>query len=83
MTELQGNYTVEQVMEITIKDLYAINVPVELTEQVAMPISICIGHIKQCLQALRECAEKEKEKAESAQTNNVPEQNEAGGENNG
>ena len=52
MEETERQYTVEEVLEMTVRKLYAISVPVELIEPVGMPISMAIGNLKSCLEAM-------------------------------
>lgn len=51
----------EQVIEVTISNLNRISVPVELHEQIAVPISMCIGNLRLILEAVAK-AKEEKEK---------------------
>lgn len=53
MEEEKKAYSVEEILEITIKNLYSISVPVELIEQIGMPIRMNIGNLKQCVEAMK------------------------------
>lgn len=59
----ERQYTIEEVLELTVKQLYAISVPVELIEQIGMPISMAIGNLKNCLEAMN----RQKEQAEHSE----------------
>lgn len=59
----ERQYTIEEVLEMTVKQLYAISVPVELIEQIGMPISMAIGNLKNCLDAMN----RQKEQAEHSE----------------
>lgn len=58
--ETQREYTLGEVIETVVRDLSRISVPIELMEQVAMPISVSIGNLKACLEAMKRDAEKQK-----------------------
>lgn len=45
-------YSVEEVLSITIGALQEINVPVGLTDTVAVPIRNCIGNLQICMEAI-------------------------------
>ena len=59
-------YTVKEVIEMTIRSLYGIRVPVEQIEEIGMPISMAIGNLKSCLEAMAE-QEKNTQKAGEAE----------------
>lgn len=52
MEETERQYTIEEVLEMTIRQLYEVRVPVELIEPIGMPISMAIGNLKSCLEAM-------------------------------
>lgn len=58
--EMQREYTLGEVIETVVRDLSRISVPIELMEQIAMPISVSIGNLKACLEAMKRDAEKQK-----------------------
>ena len=58
--ETQREYTLGEVIETVVRDLSRISVPIELMEQIAMPISVSIGNLKACLEAMKRDAEKQK-----------------------
>lgn len=56
--------TVQQVLEISINNLNAIQVPISMSQQISEPILGVINNLKLCIDALNKPAEKEPEEAE-------------------
>lgn len=44
--------TIKEVLEMVVKNLSEISVPVALTQQIAMPVSQAIENVKACLEAM-------------------------------
>ena len=60
----QKDYTVEEVIEITINVMQQINVPVGMNQQIAVPISGCISNLRLALEAIRKKKEAEQKEDE-------------------
>ena len=56
--------TVLEVLEITVRDLGGINIPVGMIQQVGMPIGQAIGNLNECIRALREAEQAEQQEAQ-------------------
>ena len=57
--------SIKEVLEITIRNLTNISVPVGLTETIGMPIMQNVGNLRQCVIFLNNLEQKEKGKKEN------------------
>ena len=49
---MNGKYTVEQVIEITMNVLKGIRPPIEFFDEIAVPIHQCVSNLEECLKAM-------------------------------
>ena len=54
--------TIEEVLELTVRQLQAVNIPIGLIEQVGAPISIAVQNLNACLESIRKSEEEQPEK---------------------
>ena len=45
----EKKYTIQEVLEITIRNLGSIQVPVGLMQTIGVPITQCIGNLRECV----------------------------------
>lgn len=57
--EENRNYTIEDVLKITVDMLSRIKVPVGLIEEIAMPIDSAKNNLIECINAMNKSAEEE------------------------
>ena len=58
---MEETMTVKQVLEITVKILNEIEIPVSMMEKVGAPVMGAIGNLKQCIEAVEEAEQKARE----------------------
>lgn len=58
---MEEKITVEQALEMTMKQLGAISIPVGLIEQIGIPINKAIHNIGACLEAMQKNAQEAKQ----------------------
>lgn len=63
--------TVSEVLEMTIRNLFAVSVPVEYIEQIGMPISMAVGNLKECVRAMKEAEQAAQQMAPEEMPDNV------------
>lgn len=56
--------TIKEVLEMVVKNLSGISVPVALTQQIAMPVSQAIENVKACLEAMARQDQQESQEPE-------------------
>lgn len=59
---MEKQYTVSEVLDITVNMLKEISIPVELSVAVGIPIAQCIGNLRKCSEALAASAAEETKK---------------------
>lgn len=57
----EKKYTVAEVLDMTVKMMREIHIPVELSVTVGIPIAQCIGNLLKCTEALTSAEEEKKE----------------------
>ena len=58
-------FSLKEALEMTIRDIMAINVPMAYAIQISMPLSKCLNNLQMCVEAIN-IAEKAKEEKKDA-----------------